>query len=74
MKRMPKSVVQCPWNYQKDEKHPEYYTSLVALLEAGYDMIPDVGTSNFLSPHEGFEVHRLFWRHEAPFRGTSGDD
>ena len=44
LKRMPKSVVQCPWHYKPDEKHPEYVQSLEDMLSAGYEMIPDVGT------------------------------
>jgi hypothetical protein len=44
LKRMPKSVVQCPWNYCKSKEHPEYVDSVEAMLAAGYDMIPDVGT------------------------------
>ena len=44
LKRMPKSVVQCPWNYTPDEKHPEYIRSVEDMLSAGYEMIPDVGT------------------------------
>jgi hypothetical protein len=41
---MPKSVVQCPWNYCPSEKHPEYIQSVEDMLSAGYEMIPDVGT------------------------------
>ena len=44
LKRMPKSVVQCPWNYCKSEENPEYVDSVETMLEAGYDLIPDVGT------------------------------
>ena len=43
-KRMPRSVVQCPWNYAVSKEHPEYMKSVEDMLEAGYDMIPDVGT------------------------------
>lgn len=52
LKHMPKSVVQCPWNYCKSEKHPEYVDSVEALLEAGYDMIPDVGTFSTKSQND----------------------
>ena len=44
LKRMPKGVVQCPWNYCKSEGNPEYVQSVETMLEAGYDMIPDVCT------------------------------
>ena len=71
MKRMPKSVVQCPWNYQKDEKHPEYCTSLDALLDAGYDMIPDVGTFVYqekdgISTVEGDNLFERFAKSAPP--------
>lgn len=52
LKRMPKSVVQCPWNYCKSEEHPEYVDSVEALLEAGYDMMPDVGTFSTKSQND----------------------
>ena len=44
LQRMPRSVVQCPWNYSKVEGHPEYVQTVESMLDAGYDMIPDVGT------------------------------
>ena len=44
LRRMPKSVVQCPWNYAVSKDHPEYVRSVDDMLEAGYDLIPDIGT------------------------------
>jgi len=67
LKRMPKSVVQCPWNYCVSEKHPEYIQSVEAMLDAGFDMVPDVGTFTAKSQEaiETGEGERLFERFTA---------
>ena len=61
---MPKTVVQCPWHYIADPNHPEYVKSVEDMLEAGYDMIPDVGTFSGKGQDEISTVNgeRLFER------------
>jgi len=77
LNRMPKSVVQCPWNYRKDEEHPEYVQSVEDLLNAGYDLIPDVGTfttkgKDLIGKTEGDLLFERFIRGDYPQKQLLG--
>lgn len=77
LERMPKSVVQCPWNYKANAEHPEYVQSVESMLEAGYDMIPDVGTFSAKSQDaigtlEGRNLIERFSRNDYPRKQLLG--
>lgn len=42
--KMPKSVVQCPWNFQPNPKKPHFVDTVRRMFDLGYDVLPDVGT------------------------------
>ena len=77
LERMPKSVVQCPWNYKVNAEHPEYVQSVESMLEAGYDMIPDVGTfspksQDAIGTLEGKNLIERFSRNDYPRKQLLG--
>ena len=77
LKHMPKSVVQCPWAYSKNEKHPEYIESVETMLKEGYDMIPDVATftsraQDAISTKEGELLLERFLRDDYPKKQLLG--
>ena len=77
LKFMPKSVVQCPWHYCENAEHPEYMASVEKMLEAGYDMIPDVSTftakaQNDISTGEGERWLERFSRNDYPKKQLLG--
>ena len=77
LKRMPKSVVQCPWAYRANKEHPEYVQTVESMLEAGYDMIPDVGTftakaQDAISTSEGEQLFERFTKRDYPEKQLLG--
>ena len=77
LKRMPKSVVQCPWAYRANKEHPEYVQTVESMLEAGYDMIPDVGTftakaQDAISTSEGEQLFVRFTKRGYPEKQLLG--
>ena len=77
LKRMPKSVVQCPWAYRANKEHPEYVQTVESMLEAGYDMIPDVGTftakaQDAISTSEGEQLFDRFTKRGYPEKQLLG--
>lgn len=77
LKLMPKSVVQCPWAYRKDKEHPEFVQSVESMLEAGYDIIPDVGTftaksQDAISTSEGEQLFERFTKGKYPEKQLLG--
>ena len=43
-RNMPKSVLQCPWNFTPSKDNPEYVDSVKEMIRLGYDVCPDLCT------------------------------
>ena len=75
LKRMPKSVVQCPWSYTK--ARPVHIQSVEDMLNAGYDMIPDVNTysrdsQDSITTVEGDAIFERFAKGDYPQKQLLG--
>ena len=60
-KNMPKSVLQCPWNFRADDQHPEYIESVREMVRLGYEIGPDLGTFTTKSRDAISEIETDNW-------------